>query len=467
MSALSERFKTTTSRAAMRLFGIRPDEDKTPTEGEKAGHGSGQVSAAYIGDVTARIGTYAPDKVRWATKRKMEKDPHIKACSALNRLAILSQRWDVDGPDPEVVEFVRAALEPVWVALVRSCSDTGVNEGCAAHELVWQRREITLMLHDDAGNETEKVVTGWVTAKVKDIDPSSIQSILVDGLEEFAGYRLTYPNITLEAEKCFHYTEGMRFGNYWGEGRLVAAYDPWYAHAILQSLYLRFADRKSVPAVHVSYPAGEDSEGNKNSDTARLIAQGFQSDGTAFWTPVSDGIDAAKWAIELIGNGTQNVGTASIFTSGMAMLQTRMMLALLTPEKVLEGSGGSLALASAHKDVWMLGVSGTFEQIIEAVNDQIVPRIVRYTFGADVPVPRVVPGGITDETESFLGGLFTEMVKVGGVNVDADSIAERLGVPTTQGESASSGVEAAWRGESVRLADELHGARLTLAAAMH
>lgn len=466
MSASPAGLLKRTTDGALRFFGIRPDEPNAPSKDVAAGHGSGQVSAAYIGDVAARIGTYAPDKVRWTTKRKMEKDPHIKACSALNRLAIMAQQWDIDGPDAEVNEFVRAALEPVWAQLMRSCADTGVNEGCAPHKVGYVRRDVTVKLKDETGVETEKVLTGWVIGVLRDIDPASLQAIIVDGNEDLAGLRLTYPNTTLPVEQCFLYSEAMRFGNYWGEGRLVSAYDPWYAHAILQSLYLRFADRKSVPAVHVSYPSGEDSEGKKNSDTARLIAQGFQSDGTAFWTPSPESVDAAKWAIELIGNGTQNAGTASIFTAGLELFQKRMMLAMLTPEKVLEGSGGSLALASAHKDVWMLGVSGTFEQIIEAVNDQLVPRIVRYTFGADAPVPRIVAGGVSDENQAFLSGLFTELVKNGGVSVDADSIAERLGVPTTQGESAASGVEASTRVEALRLSEDLHGARLALAASM-
>jgi hypothetical protein len=438
---------------------------ETPPEGELAGHGSGQVASSYIGDLEARVGTYNPEKVTFTTMRKMQRDPTIKACMALSELALRFSPWDVDGPDPLHVEFVRAALEPVWGPIVRSCGRTGVNEGCAMHETVWAHTD-THVVADSDGVSIDQSVPGWTLAKVKDINPESAMSILVDGMENFQGYGLTYPNITLAADRCFHFATNMRFGNCWGEGRLGAAYDPWYQHRILTALFMRYMARRTTPAVHVQYPAGE-SDGTANSDTAKAIAMGFQSDATSAWTQAPDSPDAPKWAIDLI-ESTQTGNVINGFLAGLKAIEMRMMLAMLTPEKVLNGDGGSNALSESHKDVWIMGVQGTLQEIIDAVNDQLVPRLIRYTFG-DVAVPRVVSAGFSDESKAYLGSLFTELVKVGGVDVDGDSIAERLGVPTRSGESAQTKGDATLaeaRVTAVRLADELQAARLSLTAAM-
>ena len=374
--------------------------------------------------------------------------------------------WDVDGPDEVVREYVRACMEPVWSGLIRSCVRTGVNEGCAPHELVWQRTETTITTVDtETGDETDNTVAGWTLSKVKDIDPASLRSIWVNGLEEFDGYALTYPNTDLPRDKCFHFATGVRFGNYWGEGRLVAAYDPWYQYRILTALYMRFMARRTTPAVHVEFPAGESSDGTSNAETARAIATGFQSDATSAWTQSQEGADAAKWAINLIESGTVS-SVPSAFLAGRKDMERRMMIALLTPEKILNGDAGAFALAETHKDIWITGVEGTFAEIIEAVNKQIIPRIVRYTFG-DVPIPRIVPAGMSDSSRQYLGGLFTELVKSGKVTVDADAIAERVGVPTIVGESAQTEGEELkddLRAVAHRLAEDLQVARLSMAA---
>jgi len=460
---------TRLGNAALALADAQP-ESKTPPEGEIAGHGSGAVASSYAGNVEADIGTYNPERVSFATMRKMQRDPTIKACMALSELALRFAPWDVDGGDPVHAEFVRSALSSVWGQIVKSCARTGAYEGCAAHEMVWQRTETHVVVPERRQSDgtiepaVEQTVTGWTLAKVKDIDPASLASIRVNGLEEFIGYKLTYPAINLDADKAFHYATNARFGNWWGEGRLPAVYDAWYAHRVLDTLYMRYMARKTTPAAHVEFPGGESGEGVPNSDVAARIAQGFQSDATSFWTEAGD-VDQPGWSIKLIEDG-QRAQVASAFLAGWKALEMRMMVGLLTPEKVLNGDGGSNALSETHKDVWLLGVEGTFAEILDAINAQIVPRLIRYTFG-DVPVPRVVSPGLSDDKRAYLGTLFTELVKTGAVIVDGDSIAERIGVPTIAGETAQTEGDSSAMSEArtaaVRLAEELQVARLSLA----
>jgi hypothetical protein len=423
----------------------------TPETGEKAGHGSGMVSSAYFGDTKARIGTYSPDKVSFTTMRKMERDPTIAACLKLNELALRSVQWDCEGPDAVVAEFVKTAVQGVWPSLVRSCAH-GVAEGCAPNEKVWERRDLSV--EGEGGAEDVQDVTGWVPSKIKDIDPASLQSIDVDGLGEFAGYHLTEPpSGMLDADKAFHFASDLRYGNWWGTPRLAAAYDPWYGRALLQALYLRFMEKRVVEAVHVEFPTGE-TDGTPNSEIAATIAKGFQSNDTAIWTPAALA-DMESWAISLIGDGTQRSNVAAAFLSGMAMFDRRMLYALLTPEKVLNGDAGAYALSETHKDIWLMCVEGTANDIAECVNTQLVPQITRYTFG-DVPVPRLVIAGLTEESKALLAKVFEIAVQSGAASVDFDSVAERLGIPVGGGESAGATQEttAPESGDGTPTADE-------------
>lgn len=411
-------------------------EQPSPETGEKAGHGSGLVSA-YFGDVMARIGTYAPDKVSFAKMRKMERDPTIQACLKLNELALRAVQWDCEGPDPMQAEYAKTALSGVWSSLVRSCAH-GVAEGCAPNEIVWERRDLTV----EGEGEEVVGVTGWVPTKIKDIDPSSLLSVEVDGLGNFAGYKLTEPpSGELDAEKAFHFANDLRYGNFWGTPRLSAAYDPWYGRGILQALYLRYMEKRVVEAVHVSYPEGTSGDPPEaNADIAGRLAKGFQSTDTAMWTPESANPEDPGWKISLIGDGTQRSAVAAAFLSGMAMFDRRMLYALLTPEKVLNGDAGAYALSETHKDIFFMCVEGSVADIAETVNDQLIPRIMRYTFG-DVPVPRLTTAGLTAEAKTLLGEVFKIAVQSGAASVDYDSLAERLGIPVNTGESASSGEE--------------------------
>lgn len=419
-------------RSRLSTWLLAEEPKSSPDAKEIGGHGGGLVSEAYFGDVSARIAAYNPDRVSPATYEKMLLDPTIRACFSLLRYSIKTVPWDVEGPDHDVTEFVRAVIDPMWGHIVSSCV-AGMAYGCAPHELVWQRGAVSV---PDEESGEPRDVEGWSLSKVKDIKPTSLRSILVDGLENFAGYELTMPNgAVLEAEKSFHYAHDIQYGNFWGQSRLKPAYDAWYARSLLQALYLRFMERRVVPAVHVEFPPGFAADGvTPNATVARTIAEGFQSDSTAIWTESApQGMET--WTVQLIEDAAR-AQTAQAFLDGMKMLDLKMMTALLTPEKVLIGESGAYALSETHKDVWLLGVEGTAEDIVETVNDQLVPRIVRYTFG-DAPAPRLVQAGLSEESRGLLGELLKAMIASAGSRLDLDGICERLDVPVLEGEAAT------------------------------
>jgi hypothetical protein len=105
---------------------------------------------------------------------------------------------------------------------------------------------------------------------------------------------------------------------------------------------------------------------------------------------------------------------------------------LLIPDTIFSQSGitGSLALSATHLDSFLMGEDGILNEIVAAYNDQIVPRIVRYTFGPNAKIPMLVTQGLTDEAKIFASDLFKEAVRANQVAVEWDKVADRLGIPT-------------------------------------
>jgi len=394
----------------------------TPPEGERAGHG--RTIAGTLGDVDQRIGTYNPERISQATFAKMERHFTVRIGLAMIYLPLLKVGRSIESPDPVVNAFVKAVLDPVWGSIVKSCARTGVSRGCAAHELVWEHEERIHLL--DAEADVDTLIAGWTLAKVKDIDPGSLQAIAVDGLENFAGYKLGVPaGVPLDAEKCFHFTNELAFGNWWGTSRLVGAYDPWYRHVLLWDQAMRYMERRGTPATHVSFPPGENSDGVSNAQTAAAIAGGITTDDVAFWTP-SVKTGEAGWDIEYVKDDQRAQGFLEMLNAHASWI----LRSLLIPDEVVTSTEvGSQAKATVHADIFTDGEEGLLADICDAVNDQIIPRIIRYNFPAGTVLPRIVPAAMGDAEKLFAGEVFKLAVVGGQAPIAIAKLAAMVGIP--------------------------------------
>lgn len=436
-----------------------PDDVK-PIEGEIAGHGGNGSIGATFGDTAARIGTFNPSKVGFKTFAEMRRHFQVGAGTDLVAMPLMSMPWSVEG-DPLIAGYVQAVTKPIFSRMMRTAAEA-VLVGCAPHEVVWERRDTQVV---DAEHAIDQTVTGWAPRKIKDIDPGSLTNILVDGLEEFAGYTLTVPpNGKLPAEKAFHVCHDGRYGNMWGEGRLRRAYEPWYRFMVIWDQAVRYMEKLATPPTIVYYVPGKSEDGTQNRDAALDVGAGITGEETHVAMPLSrneSGTWEKAWDIDLLRDDQR--GNMYL---GMLEAHSKWMLrALLIPDTVFaqNAATGSLALSQTHADTYTDSVERIGRDIIDAYNVQVVPRIVRYTFGPDAPVPMLTTGGLTDEVRGFYAELLKAVLTTSGVNIAWDKVADRLDVPLVQEEDGG-GELAQARKDILALAETARTSKLMLMA---
>lgn len=436
-----------------------------PPQGEEA---AGSASAAsQFRNTDARIGTYAPSKVSFAKMDEMETHYQVAAACDLIALPLLNASFSVEG-DPLIAGYVYEVTKPVWVNFVRSCA-VGVLKGCAPHELVYQRADTEVI---DEANDIAQVVSGWRPAKIKDLDPKNLKSILVDGYENFAGYDYLYPAGTiLEPERCVHFAYDRRYGNWWGRGRLARVYDPWYRFQVVWDQWIRYLDRFATPPTIVYFPPGE-TAGTKHSDAAMSLGENFTGDETHFALPLSQKDDSGEyyksWDIDLLRDN----GRAQQFMQALDFHGRAIFRAALIPDTVFtqQAQTGSLALSQTHESVYLDGEDAILKEIIRTYNAQVIPRIVRYTFGEGQPIPVLTSAGLTDTSKALFIELFKAATASGFAPVAWDRIAERLDVPldedeaggTEEGDEEAGELSAVVRREIAMLAEKARNVRLAL-----
>lgn len=394
--------------------------------GERAGHGR---TMGQLGDVEQRLGTYNPERISQGTFAKMERHFTIRIGLALIYLPLLKVGWKLKGDDPRVNALVKAVLTPIWGSTVKSCARTGVSRGCAPHEQVNEHTDRIRLL--DLENGIDELTSGWTIAKIKDIDPGSLQSITIDGLENFAGYKLSVPSgMELASDKCFHFVNELAFGNWWGTSRLVGAYDPWYRHTLLWDQAMRYMERRGTPATHVSFPPGKDTDGNDNATMAAAIAGGMTTDDVAFWTPSSKQGDPG-WSIDYVKDDQRAQGFLEMLNAHASW----MLRSLLIPDEVVTSTEvGSQAKATVHADMFADGEEGLLTEICEAVSDQLIPRIVRYNFGPNVEPPRLVPDAMGEQEKQYAAEVFKLAVVGGQAPIAIAKLANMVGIPVLEEE---------------------------------
>lgn len=399
----------------------------TPDPTEVAGHGRTYLNE--FGNTAARVGVYSPSRVSFRQMDAMERNFQVGVGVDLTISPLTTIDWSVEGKnvDEEIKSFVKAVMAPIWSQFITSCAWTGVGRGCAPHELVWVRRENYAIVDQDG---KESTVDGWFIDKLKDIDPASIVEIQVDGLENFAGYKLSIPsNTVLEAEKAFHYVHKMRFGNFWGTPRLERVYEPWYRMMVLWDFNMRYMERRAIPPVEIRYPAGQDEEGNDNSEVADAIGKGMTGQDTYVKFPQPD-VDEAGWDLKFM----EDQQRSQMFLDQLEMHDKWILRAYMIPDKVFtqDSQTGSLALSQTHFDVWMLSEDFVLQEMLEQLNDQVIPRIVRYNFGPDAAVPKVHSPGLTADKKAMFKEVLMALINKDLVQLDVDAVCEQLGVPVPE-----------------------------------
>jgi hypothetical protein len=453
------------------------DAPAAPSTEDKAASSAASPVASQFGDTTARIGTYNLERIPESTFDKMCRHFQVRFGVAIRELLLTAPEWSVRGADPRIDAYVAAVLESVRVKLVRACVRTGAMRGAATFEPLYEHAVTSVEYPGENGEPVTEDVEGYRLRKLKTIARSNIRSILIDGVENLAGVEVNVPSgakLLVERGECFVFSHNADdAGSYWGAGDLISAYDPWYRQQVIWDQAVRYTERFATPPTVAYHPPGQASDGSENSEHARRVVDGFMGANATATLPLgSDGEGKLykTWDVEF------KAVTTSASADFIAMLEYHdraILRGVLVPDTVAtqQQSTGSLALSNTHMDVLTLIEDGLLDEILDAVNAQLVPNIVRYTFGADAPVPRVESVGLTNERVAKLQAVFDKALEKGYVtNLDVDALADTLGVPVAeQTEAPTEPVEgepldASTRAAMVAMREAAQDVRMKLAA---
>ena len=355
------------------------------------------------------LGPYSPYAVSIETRKRMRLDPQVRLALAAIKAPILGLPWRAESAEPGLARFVEAALRPLWRSLLRSALNA-VDFGFQVHEKVWEVADLVVEERGAAsGLRTYRDIVTY--RKLKDLDPASVV-ILTDEGGDFAGFRQLATDVVVPAEKAFVVTCEREWGNLHGTSRLDAAYEPWYWCRVMYASCNRYFERKGDPPIKGHAPAEVrlDADGKEvNSlDEANAVIQSLRAGGTAVFPDERDEHGNPRWDFNFLLDDKR----ADMFLAYIQHLEVLKLRALLVPERVLthEGAAGSYALAAEHTDTFLRSEELLIQELLDHVNRYLIPQLLFYNFGPDVPPVRITTPGLSRANQELMKELVLRLL---------------------------------------------------------
>lgn len=341
-----------------------------------------------VDTVTQDIGVYNPDTIDASTYELMRKDPQLAAGLALIKLPIMSLPWRIESDDEDVANTCAFILKPVWKSLIKTML-TGVDFGFAAHEKVWERKNIAVQsMRKTSEGSKERKKTHYkgdavVFRKIKPLHPTSIAMKFKD--DEFQGLIQTSPKgeeVEVPARKAFVFTHDEEFGNMFGKSRLKPAYKIWYWKELLYQFMLQYYERRGTPTTVVTAPPGKtvDSDGNQKDNIQLALELGaslINNSVAALPYEESQNGSDNMWSIDYL----QDDRRGTMFVDAIKHLEAKCFLALWVPEDLGDrGARGSFAQTTVIVDLFLMSEKGLITEIEDHVNKFLLPQIISFNF---------------------------------------------------------------------------------------
>lgn len=411
------------------------------------------------------LGGFTPDSVAISVMKRMRLDPQIQLALAATKAPILGATVFFESASREAV----ALCEEVWVktGLLRELMRTSlqaIDFGFAAHEKLWEVAEMLEVSWNTPGSivgvmeaKTKTYPTLFVPRRAKDLDPSRV-TLLRDEFGNFAGvlfgtrqgqistqqdllkFVRSQPDNTLLPEKAFVFTENGEWGNLYGRGRLVAAYDPWYWQRIIYLVCNRWYERKSDPPYVGFAPTdptltdpGPDEEDDYDAadenyspilKLRKLITNGLRSSGVIVLPsePYKDdnGKPTNVRAYDLKEIGVEDVHPA--FLAYIQHLDSKKTRALLLPD-------GAIA---ASENTGTYGSTRALSDVAINIQNETLTSWVRH-FNRYFLQPFLAFNGITDRVTLTTTGISSDnrdvLLKLIDKTYEADMLLEQAWGP--------------------------------------
>jgi len=400
---------------------------KNVEKGELSKHG-GPLSQ-IAGAIGSYAGEYNPDDISIDTYNKLRMNAQIAAGLKVIKLPIIGQQWTTVCDDKDIGEFIDQLLRPMWYNLLTSTL-TAVDFGFAAHEIVYDVKDITLNRKYEEKSFFDKKAVVW--KKFKSLYPDTV-NIKLDEMENFDGIvqKWVGNDIRIPVEKSFIFThdKGDSFGNLFGVSRLKPAYDCWYWWISLVQFMMRYFERKGTPPVIVKFPLGQTKDGTDHADIALEMGKALIGESVIAIPSTTYENTPPKWDLNYLLDDKRG----EMFLSALTFFENKMLRGMFVPERTItqdsSSKAGSYSLSQTHADMFLLGEEALLVDIENQLNKYVVRRLIEYNFGAKAPQCYIKIERITEARKGFLKDVFMEMIKKGTAIPAAREIADVVGVP--------------------------------------
>ena len=430
----------------------RVSKDSPDVKSSLRSHASHYFGGTVLGGLTTATPIFEPDKTQFDTKLKMRKDPMIALGLWTIKAPICASEFNIKCDDPVIAAFVDAQIRPIWCRLLRTAMKM-LDFGWQPHEIVFEISDSQVRVKD-SGDEigtrkkpTTVLLENMVTIKtLKDINPNTVVPLYDVSKDEFVGVRQTQsgnlPHVDIDKDNLFIPVFDEEWGNKEGKALLDNSYRAWYYGFLIEQLWARFMERRTIPPLLGTGPIGKrvDSEGNEfSTEDLMLTILSNIHHGNGGYLPFEPDAVTRKnqWSVEAL----QFFSQSDQFQTFMATMDGRMLRGLLIPEKALiQGTKvGTLSETEQFTDTFLTGLDTLLFDLESVINEQIVSRILALNF-INAPLCRLDISQITAQRRSSLGDLVTLLLDASDVNskgvqyrfkdlLDFPALAKQLGIP--------------------------------------
>ena len=307
--------------------------------------------------------------------------------------------------------------------------------GYSISEKVWEVQDVNVTRKEKGKSVTAYKGSAVLLKQLKDPDPVTL-TIVVDEKGDFNGFKQQTSSkgeIDVPPEKSFVFTNEKEFGNLYGKSLLMYAYDFWYWAILMYQFLNRYYERRGTPPTIARAPVGrtELSSGGEadNLELAQTAGESLTESSVVALPSNTDEKGNYKWDLTYMNEDQR----ADMFLRYIEHLNAMKLRALFVPERMVvqDGEMGARAVAKTHLSVFLMGLEGLIEDIVDHINKYIVPQLVKYNFGDDTPPVYIETSGLRIDSKNLLKQIIISIIKRGDVQIPVDMIKalEELDLP--------------------------------------
>lgn len=349
----------------------------TPDVGEVCYTGDGRYTG-YTSSLNSfnGYGYYTSSDIPINVLDAMRRDYMVALGMAIVKYPITTLGYTVNCKNPIIKEFIKTVFKKSWSGILRDCC-LSFDYGFTGFEKVWENVRMDI----DPGENKHKIRNKMFTVlkKLKPLSPTTI-GLRLDELNNFLGLKqkskLGRNDVIMNRQKSMLITYQMEFGNYFGRPRLSTAYEAWYYKILSTQFFLRWLERRSIPAYIVRYPKGKTPTASgdmANANIAFMMAQAISSYGNLTMPSQRDDKGHLHWDIDVLKQGEQNLTLDKVVED---VWNLAIIRGLLIPDKKALG-GLSPDIAS---EIFLSTLGDFVKYVEEQINTELVAPLVAWNF---------------------------------------------------------------------------------------